>query len=187
MSKKRRPDLLPRGHRRHITDLRHIASFGLQVARSSGQLILDRSFTHFVEVVLAHGRCAGLLAPLAGDSAVLDCSLRSLPIRWSPPSSSDLVKPVDERPSPAEALIARSRNVSELVIEDDPNSRAEVDFWALVIRNDPGWRLRRSEAAHADGNHCSASAFWRCGSVGLWESADEGPCEDATWARAGVG
>jgi len=48
------------------------------------------------------------------------------------------VKPVDERALPAEALIARSRDVSELVIEDDPNSRAEVDFWALVIRNDPG-------------------------------------------------
>jgi hypothetical protein len=39
---------------------------------------------------------------------------------------------------PAEALIDRSRDVSELVIDDDPNSRAEVDFWALVIRNDPG-------------------------------------------------
>jgi hypothetical protein len=48
MSEKRRPNLLPRGRRRHITDLRHIASFGLQVARSSGQLILDRSFTHFL-------------------------------------------------------------------------------------------------------------------------------------------
>ena len=29
------------------------ASFGSQVARSSGQLILDRSFTHFSEVALA--------------------------------------------------------------------------------------------------------------------------------------
>jgi hypothetical protein len=32
------------------------ASFGSQVARSSGQLILDRSFTQFIEVALAHGR-----------------------------------------------------------------------------------------------------------------------------------
>ena len=76
------------------------------------------------EVALAHGRCVGLLAPLAGD------------VHGSPPS--DVVKPVDERALPAEALIVRSRDVSELVIDDDPNSRAEVDFWALVIRNDPG-------------------------------------------------
>jgi hypothetical protein len=62
---------LPRGRHRHITDLRHTASFGSQVARSSGQLILDRSFTHFcLEVALAHGA-------LEADSFVALANTRS--------------------------------------------------------------------------------------------------------------
>ncbi|MCE3277552.1 MAG: hypothetical protein K0R13_3407 [Propionibacteriaceae bacterium] len=53
MTRKRQLHLLPRGPRRHLIGLRHIASFGSPVARSSGQLILDRSFTHLFEVALA--------------------------------------------------------------------------------------------------------------------------------------
>ena len=41
------------------------ASFGSQVARSSGQLILDRSFTHLFEVALAQ-RALYLIARLCG-------------------------------------------------------------------------------------------------------------------------
>src|SRR4029450_9844657 len=46
VTEKRHPSPLPRPRGRHITDLRHIRELRLAVARSSGQLILDRSFTH---------------------------------------------------------------------------------------------------------------------------------------------
>jgi hypothetical protein len=65
MTKKRRHSLLPRRSRRHLIGLRHTASFGSQVARSSGQLILDRSFTH-------------LLRLRSRTGALSNCSLRSL-------------------------------------------------------------------------------------------------------------
>ena len=41
---------------RHLIGLRHTASFGSQVARSSGQLILDRSFTHLLGLRSRNGR-----------------------------------------------------------------------------------------------------------------------------------
>ena len=56
MTKKRRQGLLPRSASGHLIGLRHTASFGSQVARSSGQLILDRSFTHLLGLRSRNGR-----------------------------------------------------------------------------------------------------------------------------------
>jgi hypothetical protein len=67
--------------------------------RSSGQLILDRSFTH-LSLCCARTRVLCWIARFArGD------------VRWSPPSSSDLVKPAVLHVTPS------AERVSQLLLQ----------------------------------------------------------------------
>jgi hypothetical protein len=56
MTKKRRHRLLPRWSSRHLIGLRHIRELRFASGRSSGQLILDRSFTHLSRLRSRNGR-----------------------------------------------------------------------------------------------------------------------------------